>query len=606
MLFLLVLLSGSPAQISPLSTEDRTFIATHFHNAREFESSQQFGKAASEYKLILDKYPTEVPRVYQNLGLVWYYQRHYEKAIKSFEEGLRLEQGMVGSRLFLGICYLNTEQPDKALAHLEAAHHAQPTLESATSLGQVYIAHGEYTKAIESFEEALSVANQTEQANLIYLIGASYLKAAERIVNGQAKKYPESKSTHLATAKLFESQQGYQIAAIKYLEAAELDPMNASIFFPLARMLAVLGLNDASQLALERYWSLMPHVSRTSIDGALLPKEQVAEIGTKVDFPGILRSLPAVESNSLPPLPMVTADINSHIEAKVGTDRTDQWKVAVQHLFYGRFNEGLKVLTKIETGGDAWLRDYLKAQVYVWLDDYQEAGETAKHSSLQFQSKQSIQMLRAEIFRGLSIEYLARLVEKYPDSCRAHLVKAQNLAAQEEADAEEEFKAAIKGCPLETQTRIELADYYLWNALYEEALQVSLEELSINPYSSAAKKRIGRIYIQLRDAANGMPYLHEAVKALPDDADVHTDLARGYELLEEWEKAIEEYKRGLALDPELNRIHYVLARIYRSRGRPDLAQKEFRLFKANEETARLKHVERVQKLRQRDVDSEEQ
>ena len=82
------------------------------------------------------------------------------------------------------------------------------------------------------------------------------------------------------------------MAAIKYLEAAELDPFNASIFFPLARMLAILGLGVPSDLALERYWSLLPEVPRMAIDKSMLPKEQVAEIGTKVEFEGILRSLP--------------------------------------------------------------------------------------------------------------------------------------------------------------------------------------------------------------------------------------------------------------------------------------------------------------------------
>ena len=148
---------------------------------------------------------------------------------------------MTASRLFLGISYLNIERPREALALLEAAHREQPTLESALQLGQAYMAHFLYEKAIRCFEEALPRAGD-QSAGVLYFIGKSYLALAERLVNDQTDTYPNSKDTHFAAAQLFESQQLYEVAAIKYLEAAELDPLNASIFFPLARMLAILGL----------------------------------------------------------------------------------------------------------------------------------------------------------------------------------------------------------------------------------------------------------------------------------------------------------------------------------------------------------------------------
>ena len=596
----LAVMSG---QGGPLLPEDYAAIETSFRSAKRFEASQDFAKAADAYRSILDRYPSTVPRVYQNLGVVLYYQRQYLEAIDAFKRGLELEPAMVGSRLFLGICYLNIEKPDEALPLLEAAHAAQPSFESASSLGQACLGNLLYGKAIDALQEALPMAGE-EVPNVLHSLGQAHLRQAERLVNEQAERNPESKDTYLAAAKLFESQQVYQIAAIKYLEAAELDPLNASIFFPLARMLAILGLDVPSDLALERYWALLPAVPRIPIDASMLPKEQVAEIGTKVDFEGILRSLPPVAKGGLPPLPVVPGDINDSIEHRLRGPQAAAWKPAVGALASGQFKDALVSLDAISDTNGAWLREYLRASTYVWLDDYEQAAEVAAGPELAAESSEAVQMLRAEIFRQMSIEYFDRLVRDHPESCRARLVKAMNFAAQEKAEAEAEFIAAIEACPLDTETRIELADYYLWNSQYAEARQACLDELEIHPFSSAARKRLGRIHVQLREAEQALPYLQDAMRADPEDADVRRDLGRAYELLERWEDAVTEYELALELDPSLNRVHYVLARIYRQLGLQDLAQDQFRQFKENEDRARQAQVARIQRLRAKDAEAD--
>ena len=74
-------------------------------------------------------------------------------------------------------------------------------------------------------------------------------------------------------------------------------------------------------------------------------------------------------------------------------------------------------------------------------------------------------------------------------------------------------------------------------------------------------------------------------------------MARGWELKGNMEKALEEYKLALQHDLSLNRLHYVLARIYRKRGRLDLAERETQIFQQNEKDERRKLLERVEGLR---------
>ena len=88
----LVLLFALPvcAQRAALGPEDRSLIEKHFRAAKSFEAAEEFDNAASEYRFILDKYPAAVPRVYHNLGLVFYHARDYEGAIGALERGLEL------------------------------------------------------------------------------------------------------------------------------------------------------------------------------------------------------------------------------------------------------------------------------------------------------------------------------------------------------------------------------------------------------------------------------------------------------------------------------------------------------------------------------------
>ncbi len=588
------------AQQARLAPADYELIGTHFRAAKNLEQQGELADAAAEYRAILRRYPTAVPRVYHNLGLVYYYQGDYVNAIEAFESGIEIDRAMIGSRLYLGVSYLNVERPEEALPHLETAHGLQQTFETALHLGQAYAANLRYGEAIQAFGQALPMAGD-EAPNVLYSIGQAYLDLAERIANEQAVSHPESKETHLAAARVFESQQVFQVAAIKYLEAAELDPFNASIFFPLARMLAILGLDVPSRLALERYWSLLPAVPKMPIDKSMLPKEQVAEIGTKVEFEGILRSLPAVGPERLPPMPMVGREINATLLARLEGPASGDWAQVTQAAIEGRFEDALAVLERLRDTGDEWLREYLKMTVHVWLDDYKSAALVADDQSLSASPLQAVQTFRAEVFRQVALEYFDSLVREHPSSCRARLVRAMNFAAQEKAEAEAEFLAAIEACPLDTQTRIELADYYLWNSQYDQARQACLDELEIHPHSGAAKKRLGRIHVQLREGEMALPYLTAAAAADPEDADVRSDLGRAYELLERWEDAVQAYLLAAELDPALNRVRYVLARLYRQLGQNDLAQQQFELFKRNEDEARRTRNARIQRLRKKEA-----
>jgi len=589
-----LLVAADPPELTP---EARSFIEIHFLAAKRAEGASDFPAAIDEYQQILKKYPKLVPTVYQNLGLVYYLARKYDAAIETFQEGIQLDPSMVGAQLFLGNAYLAIEQPEKALPHLQYAHKQKPTAESATALGLAYSATRQYSKAAHYFKLGLEGSEQKD--NQLYFIGDCYLKQAERSANLLTAQQPDSKYDHLLAARIMESQDRYQMTALQFLEVAKKDPWNASVYFPLARMVTILGMDQASELALQRYRQLMPADQRATLDPARLPKGSVAEIGKKTDFAAELKALPAVNAANLPPLPLLNSDVNAEIKKRLAADRSGKWKTAADHLSHARWQDGI---TSLESLPAEWLRDYLIAMAYVWSDSYDKAEETIGRPSLLSHPGPAVEMLVWEVNQQLSFVYFNRLLEEFPQSARAHYLKGRTFDAQGNKDAETEYRAAIAADPSQTEARIALADFYLTSSKYQEALAECQKALELNSYLSAAKSRIGRIYIQLHDPQKGIPYVQEVLRADPDDAQARADLARGLELLGDVDKAVIEYQRALKLDPSLNRIHYVLGRLYRRQRKEELAENEFRIFERNEANERARRASGLSKSKEPSAD----
>jgi tetratricopeptide (TPR) repeat protein len=600
-----ILAGGILAQPSgELASEASAYIELHFLAAKRAENAGDFARAASEYQSILKRYPKEIPEAYQNLGLVYYLDRKYEEAIRTFSNGLRLRPDMVGAQLFLGASYLYTEQPEKALPHLQRAYRQKPAPESATYLGLAYVGVKQYADAARNFRFALNAAEQKDA--VLYFLGDTYLKASEAVSHKLAEQNPDSKYDYFITARILDSQDWYQVAASEYLEAAGKDPLNAAIFFPLARLLAILGQEEASRLALERYRQLVPVDRQAALDPSELSKKQLAAVGPKVDYLGELRALPPVpQRDGPPPVPLLNSDVNAVLRKILAADRSGKWKQVIDYLIHGRCQQAVAALEDMQSPAAAWLPAYLEANAYAWSDDYHKAEEILEGARLRAQQAPPVQLLGWEVYQQLSFFYFNWLLQEYPQSPRAHLLRARTLNAQGKREALDEFQAAIAADSNLPEARLALVDYYLNNAKYNEALEECRRTLEIHPWSIRAKLRIGRTYVQLRQPELGIPYLRAALAAEPDDAEGHADLARGFELQNQMERAITEYRRALELDPSLNRVHYVLGRIYRKLNQIEMADREYQIFQQNESGERQAHLQRMKKLRWKETPQRE-
>ena len=593
---LVCLLSGPLLAQVPAELDAATqgFIATHFEAAKQAEEAQNLSKATQEYQVILDKYPEAIPEIYQNLGLIYYLQRRYEDAISTFNTGLQLKSNMVGSRLFLGVCYLAVAQPRKALPHLMFAHRRKPTVESANYLSIAYSETARLEQALPLLRLCLDRSDQKDV--YLYRLGDAYLRLANRDATILTDETPDMKYGHLLVGAVFESQEYFQLAAQEYLLAAGLDPANANALFSLARVLLVLGQETPSKLALDRHHELMPSHRDVQLDPQSLPQRNLAEIGEKIDFEAELRVLPPVEDSDRL-LPLVSSDVRDLIREKMSGERRDDWEKATSCLLVGDWQSARNVLRKIPSNSNEWLRNFLMARAHVWGDDFVSAEAVFNRSLRGFVAFPAVRLLRWEILHRRSLGYFDRLLKELPESGRAHYVRARTLEEQGKKEALAEYEAAVKADPEQPDYHVALADLHLSNANYQEALTACLRELEINPYSTAAKVRLGRIYVQLREPDKGMPYLEEVLRVDPNDGQARSDLAKGWELRRDYKRALQEYKRALEDDPSLTRLHYVLGRLYRRLKNPEAAQREFDLFQQKEAEERRRHRERVERFR---------
>lgn len=111
------------------------------------------------------------------------------------------------------------------------------------------------------------------------------------------------------------------------------------------------------------------------------------------------------------------------------------------------------------------------------------------------------------------------------------------------------LKAAAAADPQNLPIRLALAHSYLWSKQYSRVLDVYQEILTLDPDSAEADMLAGEALDEMSDAPGAIEMFRKAVKAKPDEPNVHFGL--GYLLWshKQYPEAITEFKAELANDP---------------------------------------------------------
>jgi tetratricopeptide (TPR) repeat protein len=129
-------------------------------DSNQFDSlliAAQKAQARGDYAAAANSYRQAVtingdnPELWANLGLMENEPGNYSEAIQSFQNAARLNPSLYVPNLFLGIDYVHTGKPEKALPFLlkaERLNAADP--QAPLALGRAYSSLGSFTEAVQT------------------------------------------------------------------------------------------------------------------------------------------------------------------------------------------------------------------------------------------------------------------------------------------------------------------------------------------------------------------------------------------------------------------------------------------------------------------------
>jgi tetratricopeptide (TPR) repeat protein len=175
------------------------------------------------------------------------------------------------------------------------------------------------------------------------------------------------------------------------------------------------------------------------------------------------------------------------------------------------------------------------------------------------------------------------LIERLPNSARAHQLNAQNyVALRQMPQAEKEYKQALALRPDVPELHLELGNVYADSSLWPQAEQEFRIEAERQPGNAEAAYRLGNALLQQGKSPEAFRELRRSDRLRPDTTDTLYALGKAAFLCSDdgvaeraWKRVV-EVEGGSALAAQ---AHFSLAGLYRRQRKPDLAEKEMREFR---------------------------
>jgi tetratricopeptide (TPR) repeat protein len=175
--------------------------------------------------------------------------------------------------------------------------------------------------------------------------------------------------------------------------------------------------------------------------------------------------------------------------------------------------------------------------------------------------------------RVLSQAQFERLLALAPESARAHQLLAEShLARQDQARAEEEYKAALNANPRLVEVLNALGELKQRQYKFEEAVEYYAQASILQPRDYDSAYGLGSCYLYLQQPTQAVEHLRRAVSIDPASAPARLALGDAYLRAGEPSEAIRELQKGVSLDSNMRQAYVLLARAYGKTGQSQEAQ----------------------------------
>lgn len=194
-------------------------------------------------------------------------------------------------------------------------------------------------------------------------------------------------------------------------------------------------------------------------------------------------------------------------------------------------------------------------------------------------------------YKRLATGTIQRLTEVAPDSYRVDQLAAELHREKTEYEKSvEAYQRALSKHPGLPGLRYAIGDVYWTMRRLEEAEDWLRQELDRNPHHALARHRLGSLLLERGAEADALLHLKRAIEITPESATLRFDLGRAYLANGQYSEAARELEASARQDPDNDRVHFLLANAYRGLGRTDDARRELTLYKEARQQ-RLKQVQ---------------
>ncbi len=120
------------------------------------------------------------------------------------------------------------------------------------------------------------------------------------------------------------------------------------------------------------------------------------------------------------------------------------------------------------------------------------------------------------------------MVTTYPNEPGVHFLYGGYLMDVRPSDGIREMQRELEISPSHVGARLRLAEEYVKEQKFEEALRFSEEAVKLEPKNAAAHMMWGESLMARGDAEKGIAELEQAEKIAPETVRIHWDLLRAY------------------------------------------------------------------------------
>jgi len=183
----------------------------------------------------------------------------------------------------------------------------------------------------------------------------------------------------------------------------------------------------------------------------------------------------------------------------------------------------------------------------------------------------------------LANESNEKLLIKFPQSARAHQLRAQNYSVlHDTTKAEAEYRAALSDRSNLPGIHLELAQVFAENSRLSQAEQELHAERILRPGSAEVAYRLGQVLLQQGKTQEAARELKQSDELMPDMPETLQSLGQAAFLSGDKALAEKSWTHLLTIDTQsalAAQAHFGLAGLYRSQGKRVQAEKEMQEFK---------------------------